>query len=993
MEVNKQLPLPAVFLETPARSRGCTRFIHRFPFCFPRMAAIFIITVLVHQTAGAAYQPPALLLERITDTVYIPDDHMAFLEDPERKYDLSTIREEDQFEPGPLPADIRQAETWWIQLRFESGLLQAQTWWLDIQGDYVDAYLISGAGDEIDILRTGFMRPFNRKAIQLPYSMWSNNIPIHLQAGESARLFIRVHHPTRRKGIRDPDYLVQPPYARLQLTQKRAEVNAREGAFQAILIMVILYLMVNYSQTRALSGIYLIGFCTLIGLYFLLVDEFLYQWAFPETPVLRYYLGFGLIYGTLIIADVFTRRILNLKALLPLWDTFLLYRGLANSFIMLGLLVTFYFSFNYDLVNTISNYYLIFLFAPSYLIFNLFLLKTKEQIAKFASLAGMTWAIPGVIALVGIQFFSMERELAFLILQAGVAGYIIIWVTALGYRAGKDRQEKWQARKIALKNEAKWQEEHRLAAELKELDATKSRFFANVSHELRTPLTLIIGPAKELQKHFAGKKGVEEEQNWLQLIRNNANQLLQLINEILELSRLEAGKMELHQRPVVLYPWLKRILSSFESLARDQAVELTLNCQLPPEKAYLLDPDKLERILTNLLSNAIKHTPGGGSVEVKAGRKGGKLLFQVLDTGPGVSPKDLPYIFDRYYQSKRTKVHIEGGTGIGLALSKEIANFLGGQIDAANRKEGGAVFSLLHPLQSTDFSEPTAPEVIPAPPETADAAAPLPDSPSGDVEGSTILLVEDHHDMRRYIENILQNRYPVVTCRNGKEALQYLMEHPDRHKVQLILSDVMMPVMDGFTLLEEVKKHPRLRLLPFMLLTARAGINSKLKAFRIGVDDYLIKPFEKAELLARIDSLLHNYHNRLQWTEEFSNMNKPDHKKLFRPSGFNEKEQAQLDNLEKITKKNLDNPLFNLAFLSDQLGVSKRNLNRITRTLVGLTPNRYIKKVRMEVARQLLETRQVDTVKEAVRKVGLQDPEHFSREFKKEYGRKPSDYL
>lgn len=961
---------------------------------------LLIWLLLFPHDARAAYDPAPLVLDQIIDTVFIPDECTAILEDSRGIFDMQSIQDEEGFKPGPLPRNIQKAETWWVQLLLESRLPQSETWWLNIQGDYIDAYLISKNRKQVDTLLSGFMRPFNSKAVQLPYSMWTNHLPIRLLPGESARLYIRVHHPTHRKVIRDPDYLVQPPYARLQLAQKRAEVNAREGAFQAILLMVILYLIVNYSQTRALSGIYLIIFCTAIGLYFLLVDEYFYQWAFPNFPVLRYYLGFALIYGALIVADVFTRRILNLKKLLPFWDRFLFYRALINGLIMAGLLAIFYFSFNFDLANSISNYYLIFLFAPFYLIFNYSLLKTREQIAKFAGWAGMTWVILGVIALVGIQFFSMERELAFLTLQAGVAGYIIIWVTALGYRAGKDRQEKWKAREIALKNEAKWQKEHQFAVELKLLDATKSRFFANVSHELRTPLTLIIGPVRDLQKRFAARKGTKEEQHWLQLIHNNAHRLLRLINEILELSKLEAGKMDLQQRPVVLYSWIKRILSSFETLAKDKDVRLQLHYQLPEKEVFLLDPDKLERILTNLLSNAMKHTPTGGKVEILIREENGQVLFRVLDTGPGIPPEELPLIFDRYYQSKNTRYPIEGGTGIGLALAKELTAFLNGQISADNRPGKGAAFSLLLPLRKTERPERAEKSALPIPhpmPSYEIQASSNPaETGSGSAPSSTILFVEDHTEMRHYIEHMLQSRHRVVSFRNGREAMQYLLEHPDREKVELILSDVMMPVMDGFALLRAVKNHSRLRMLPFMLLTARAGIHSKLKAFHIGVDDYLTKPFEREELLARIQSLLKNYHNRRQWTLEYGQKEKNDPGKATAPlpdSVLSQKEQAKLDKLEKVTRENLNNPLFNLDYLSEQLGISKRKLNRVTRTLIGLTPNRYVRKVRMEVARQLLETQQVNTVKEAVQRVGLRDPEHFSKEFKKEYGKNPSDYL
>lgn len=532
------------------------------------------------------------------------------------------------------------------------------------------------------------------------------------------------------------------------------------------------------------------------------------------------------------------------------------------------------------------------------------------------------------------------------------------------------------------------------AGELKELDAAKSRFFANIAHELRTPLTLILAPIDSMLKRnqIAG-----QSREFLELARGNARQLLRRIGEILDLSKLESGKLELQETPVQIDSFLYRQSSLFESHAQYKGVGLSHHITLRPDTYILLDEDKLGKIINNLLSNALKFTASGGAIRIAAKEEQSQLTITVSDTGRGILPDDLPRIFDRFYQSRQADAPLEGGAGIGLALSRELAELMEGSLTAESSPGAGSSFHLTLPYRETKASEAAIAQEgeIPEPAVETETGAQEKRQASASRQ-STILLVEDNPGLQDYIGMILSQHYQLVIASNGKEALD-ILQSEEQKNINLILSDVMMPEVDGFTLVERIKQDEKLRHLPTIMLTARAGQEDRLRALRIGVDDYILKPFEEEELLLRLENTLRNFHLRFEANTdaglpEEKEENRQDEAWVPSPDRLSLEDQEWLAQLELATLKQVGNSSFNTDALADILAISRRQLFRKIKSLTGLTPNQYIQEVRLQRARRLLEQQAFSTVKAIAFNVGLKDVRYFSQQYRQRFGKLPSEY-
>ena len=530
---------------------------------------------------------------------------------------------------------------------------------------------------------------------------------------------------------------------------------------------------------------------------------------------------------------------------------------------------------------------------------------------------------------------------------------------------------------------------------LKSLDAAKSRFFANVSHELRTPLTLVLGPIKT-----ALKSGTLNNRNFtlLTMAQQNAENLLQLVASILDLSRMEHGKLKLEEKPESLFPLLRRIISSFESHAQREGIELTFDYQAEKDLRLQLDELKLKNILNNLLSNAIKFTQHGGKIKVTAIDKVNAIWLSVHDTGRGITSNDLPHVFDRFYQTEEENAPTEGGTGIGLAFCKELATIMGGKIWVESQSGAGSTFYVELPRKEVlgvpEEIEEVSPEEQPAitPVLTANGKAhKVNEHTPADGHRPTILVVEDNYSLRDYLTTILEPHYNVVTASNGEDALNLLNGNSNTKsqtncKPSLIISDVMMPVMDGFQLMEKLKADNRYNRLPLIMLTARADIRDKLKALRIGVDDYLLKPFDEEEVLVRISNLLENYAIRKEMAVEDAAPKKEI-------PAISEQDRQWLETFETYIQQNLSNEMVNIPDLARQFAMSESSLLRQLKYLTGLTPAKYLQEMRLDKARQLLEQHVYKSVNQVAKEVGYQDAKSFSRSFKKRFGKSPREFM
>ncbi|WP_164849995.1 hybrid sensor histidine kinase/response regulator [Mucilaginibacter limnophilus] len=512
--------------------------------------------------------------------------------------------------------------------------------------------------------------------------------------------------------------------------------------------------------------------------------------------------------------------------------------------------------------------------------------------------------------------------------------------------------------------------------QLERLDSMKTKFFANISHELRTPLTLIMGPLDQVINN--DQLNSEEKKKHLKTVWRNSKKLLAMVNELLDLGKIEAGKMPVKNSSVNLASFIMTLYQAYASAAEYKNVRYSIISNIPDDLTALIDKDKLEKIINNLLGNAVKFTPAQGAVYVNASAENGVLNISVANSGTGIHPDDLQHIFERYYQGNREGAIAEGGTGIGLALAKEFTELLQGSIEIENDYSRGTVFKINIPY-TVGSEEAMAEEKASGIVEEIQLI-PVPNGKEGE-----IMIVEDHPEMAAYISSVLNGYYKIIRTANGIEALQKLQEM--EKLPELIVSDVMMPEMDGFTLLKHLKQHEKYYRIPVVMLTALADANNKLLALSTGVDDYITKPFLGEELLARVNNLIKNAAQRFQSEAEFTAI-EPVEEIQQSPADL-----LWLNEVEKFVRNNIGKTDLNLSMLSYDMAISERQLNRRIKSITGLTPNKYIRTIRLQIAREAIESGKYRTVAEIAYTAGFETPAYFSKLFKEHYSRDVNSLL
>jgi signal transduction histidine kinase len=512
----------------------------------------------------------------------------------------------------------------------------------------------------------------------------------------------------------------------------------------------------------------------------------------------------------------------------------------------------------------------------------------------------------------------------------------------------------------------------REAERLRALNELKSNFFTNISHELRTPLTLILSPLADVLERIKAKPLRIK----LGIVHRNAQQLLNLVNEIMDLSKAEVGKLTIHSSPIHLAYLVKRIFSSYQSLAalRNINYDLTIQCR---DLMVELDVEKFEKILNNLLANALKFTAAQGKVHLAVEQHENRYTFTVKDTGQGIHPDDQARIFERFYQSHKSD-HLRGGTGIGLALAKELSQLLDGQITVSSEWGAGSTFQLSLPLKIATDARMTKHALLDNPEKTIQAQTVPNYAPLG-IQGDSVrlLIVEDHPEMGKYLLEVLSEHYQCVLAQDGQQALKQLR----LSSFSAITSDVMMPNMDGFQLREAINQKEEWRQIPFLLLTARHLEDDKLRGFQLGIDDYITKPFSTKELLARINNLVRNKMER----DKFATKDLGDETLSV--------DQHLLKTLEDTLLSRLEEEDFKVDDLAEAIHYSTKQMGRLIKKHTGLSSVQFILEVRLQKARTLLAQRQCATVLEAQFEVGIRSTSYFTRKFTERFGKNPKDYL
>ena len=520
----------------------------------------------------------------------------------------------------------------------------------------------------------------------------------------------------------------------------------------------------------------------------------------------------------------------------------------------------------------------------------------------------------------------------------------------------------------------------------KQLSESKLQFFTDISHEIRTPLTLIIGPLEKMLE----MKTDESMQASFRIMYQNAIRILRLINQLMDLRALDKGKLKLKIEQVDILEFIRNIMDSFTDLAntRQIAVKLRTDDELP---SVYIDRDCLDKIIFNLLSNAFKFTSQGGSVVVDVQtEKAEHLLISVQDTGIGISKEQQEYIFDRFYQVRDGKRNTKMGTGIGLHLSKMMVELHHGSLHVESELGKGTKFTVRIPLKATAYKadefgagNEEAPVIMfqPSVPVFNDEKNEEKAVKAKKKGQESILIVEDDTDILHYMESELSSDYYVYTAINGKEgltkALQYL---PD-----VIVSDIVMPEMDGLTLCKLIKANEKSCHIPVILLTAKTSVEQRIEGLEMGADSYIPKPFNIKHLQTRIEKLIQlretlkqKYTGELEVVEDDIKVITSDEKLLNR---FHDK-----------LKELIANPDLNVDLISKELGISRVQFNRRLKTMINDSPGNYIRTYRLKHAAWLLLNKNM-TIAEIAYAVGFSSQAYFSNTFKKHYGMTPTEYV
>jgi len=529
--------------------------------------------------------------------------------------------------------------------------------------------------------------------------------------------------------------------------------------------------------------------------------------------------------------------------------------------------------------------------------------------------------------------------------------------------------------------------------QLKELDFAKSRFFANISHELRTPLTLISSPLQHILDISEEDLPIKTK-NTMELMRRNVAKLQKMVNEILCLSKLESGKAELQQQPIECNSFLQNVASSFESFNFSAlGIQYSYDIKLSQSMWVLLDLDKVEKILTNLVSNAFKNVGSGDEVILTSRLEKDLLLVDVRDTGKGIDASDLPYVFDRFYQGKNTgAATLKQGTGIGLSISKEFAILMGGTLKVKSQLNKGSVFTLQIPVKETKLRTNSGfPRIDIL--EDIDAFDSNEYSAKEELEKDdcTILIVEDDPDMLQFINELMKDKFYIYEAHNGIEGLDVLK----KHNIDLIISDIMMPEMDGYDFLERLKENDEHRNIPVIMLTALGRNANKLKALTIGVDDYLTKPFLPRELISRAENQLLNNQRRKKWNKqnELIENNTDDSHLICNLNSVTKRQIEWIHKIQDRVREELENDTFRLSQLAKEMFISDRQFQRRIKKITGLSPKQLQQEIALQKARELLEDNAYANLTAIAYSVGMYNVTRFSKKYETRFGKKPSEYF
>ena len=626
------------------------------------------------------------------------------------------------------------------------------------------------------------------------------------------------------------------------------------------------------------------------------------------------------------------------------------------------------------------HYPVIVLYGTLSIVLSVVVLLQKDLFAKYFGFAAIVFSL--AILLGGLWSLGILR-LPFDVYAWGMFLQIVIYSFGIAYRQRtlllKSQEEKLQA-----------QRHYAEMQRVKDLDEIKTKFYTNLSHEFRTPLALISGPLELARKSNEGAGDqIAISTQTFELVQRNTQRLQALIDQLLELSKLESGQVFLKLGQEDLIQFVKVIAHSFESIAESRGLSFNTSFPEALPQAFF-DRDKLEKIISNLLSNAFKYTPSGGTVTLTVDYTDTHYVIKISDTGDGIAKEEMKRIFERFYRVEGTEAK---GSGIGLALTKELVDLHNGQINVSSSIGEGTSFKVRIPYllellpeyylidagkNDLDQAMPGASAEHKQDLQLEVEAKPLPSSSTNASPKSLVLVVEDNPDLRQHIIAILQAHFRVITAEDGVKGERLAIEHiPD-----VIISDIMMPQKDGYQLCNDLKSNTKTSHIPIVMLTAKAGQENKMEGFSLGADAYLTKPFSADELLLRIKNLIDS---RVKLWEHFNAMGVL----VVRDVDMHSVEDQFLEKVLKAIRANIDNEFLSVGDLAREVGFSKSQLHRKLKAICNKSPNQLIIEFRLNEAKRMLEDNS-GTVSEVAYSVGYSNMSYFTKSFKEQFGVLPS---
>ncbi|MCB0630645.1 MAG: ATP-binding protein [Saprospiraceae bacterium] len=928
--------------------------------------AFFFLNLLANLAVGQVYTIRSSDIQAVEDQILI-------LEEGEVPLSFQQVHQRSDFVPlHRMTSQLEGERNYWLKLNVYNRTSNnaAFEWVIRMHQSitYAEAYYaLEGKTTDQEQL-SGFFTPVAQRTFA-PI-LKANLFKFTLEPEGVQTIYIRARSD---RATIAPDFHMtiegEPAFLH-KILRKKQTASLFIGFCLMMLIYALILRVYSKDRTYGYYAVYLIGLAGYVAYVSGDAHDLIIPTLLPDHPKFIYLVKLSTYIGFIGYMS-FIRSFLDLQKKSPFWDkAFKWLSWTAVAFLLLDLSLMLTTNFSYKISDWATLPYA-FLFALFSLPFIVVLLRMRDRMAHFV-LTGLLCMGAGMVATAVARLQSPDYSVTGLEIGAGFE--LVIFSLGLAYRQQKIRRQQQRAQ-FELEKSQLIQKQNELEIERQqELYQLKTDLYTNITHELRTPLTVIMGMLDNISEHEREKK----------LIERNTRSLLHLVNQVMDLSQLDAGKLELHYQQADIIPFLRYLCESFQS--NSEAKNLQLVYQAESKELFMdFDEAKIQQIVYNLLSNAIKFTPASGQIDIRVRSVERQdqlhLALEIEDSGTGIPPEDLEHIFDRFYQSKLHAQYQQGGSGIGLAVTRELVQLMKGEIEVSSELGKGTTFCIYLPIRR---EAPTSNKPLPLVPDRISDAE-KEETGSGLVTDnqdlSHVLIVEDNPDVSTYIQDCLNGKFSISTAMDGLQGKEQAFEDiPD-----IILCDVMMPGMNGYELCQTLKEDRRTSHIPIIMLTAKAEEKDRLNGLRFGADAYLTKPFNREELLIRVEKLLElrdnlrKYHLRsdlLQLQEQ----DPPENPELLFLQQLRDKVIVQLDNAE-----------FGVKDLGKAVNLGHTQVYRKLKALTGLTPKQFIRDIRLRHAAQML-ARHQHTVAEVAYAVGFSDPNYFSRIFQQTYGHPPSEH-